>query len=62
MLRTQGVPPAQIDMFVSMLEKNPGLFTSIAKEIEERVKGGMSQMDASMQVMKKYEQELKELV
>jgi hypothetical protein len=62
MLRTQGVPEAQIDMFVKMIEKNPELFKTIAVEIQEKVKEGMSQMDAGMQVMKKYEQELKKLV
>lgn len=62
MLRTQGVPPEQIDMFVSMIEKNPELFKNIATEIQEKVKSGMSQTDASMQVMKKYEGELKKLV
>jgi len=62
MLRTQGVPEAQIDMFITMIEKNPELFKTIASEIQEKVKGGMSQMDAGMQVMKKYETELKKLV
>ena len=62
MLRTQGVPEPQIDMFISMMEKNPELFKTIAQEIQAKVKGGMSQMDAGMQVMKKYEQELKKLV
>jgi len=62
MLRTQGVPPAQIEMFVKMIEKNPELFKTIATEIQEKVKSGMSQMDAGMEVMKKYEQELKKLV
>jgi len=62
MLQTQGVPEAQIDMFIKMIEKNPELFKSIAEEIEAKVKGGMSQTDAGMQVMKKYEQELKKLV
>ena len=62
MLRAQGVPEAQIDMFIKMIEKNPELFKSIASEIEAKVKGGMSQTDAGMQVMKKYEQELKKLV
>ncbi|OGI95679.1 hypothetical protein A2917_00620 [Candidatus Nomurabacteria bacterium RIFCSPLOWO2_01_FULL_42_17] len=61
MLKAKGVPEAQIDMFVKMIEKNPELFKTIAKEIEEKVKGGMSQMDAGMQVMKKHEQELKKL-
>jgi hypothetical protein len=62
MLRTQGVPEAQIDMFVSMMEKNPELFKTIATEIQEKMKSGMSQNDAGMMVMKKYEQELKKLV
>lgn len=62
MLRTQGVPEAQIEMFTGMMEKNPELFKTIAKEIEEKVKEGTSQMDAGMQVMKKYEEELKKLI
>ena len=61
MLRTQGVPEAQIDMFITMIEKNPELFKTIASEIQEKVKGGMSQMDAGMEVMKKHEEELKKL-
>ena len=61
MLRTQGVPEAQIEMFVKMIEKNPELFKTIAEEIQTKVKGGMSQMDAGMEVMKKHEEELKKL-
>lgn len=61
MLRTQGVPEAQIEMFITMIEKDPELFKNIAIEIQEKVKGGMSQMNAGMEVMKKYEQELKKL-
>ncbi|MFA6076975.1 MAG: hypothetical protein WC735_02780 [Candidatus Paceibacterota bacterium] len=61
MLRGKGVPEAQIDMFVKMIEKNPELFQTIAKEVQEKVKGGMSEMDASMEVMKKHEEELKKL-
>ena len=62
MLRMKGVPEAQIDMFVGMMEKNPELFKTIAKEVEEKTKSGMSQEQASMLVMKKYEAELKKLV
>ena len=62
MLRTQGVPEPQIDMFINMMEKNPELFKTIAAEIQDKMKGGMSQMDAGMVVMKKYESELKKLV
>lgn len=62
MLRTQGVPEAQIDMFINMMEKNPELFKTIATEIQEKMKGGMDQTTAGIEVMKKYEQELKKLV
>ena len=61
MLRGKGVPEEQIDMLVSMMEKNPELFQTIAKEIQDKVKSGMSQMDAGLEVMKKYETELKKL-
>ena len=61
MLRTQGVPEAQIDMFISMMEKNPELFKTIAEEMQEKIKGGMDQNTAGMEVMKKYENELKKL-
>ncbi|KKW11305.1 MAG: hypothetical protein UY50_C0017G0021 [Parcubacteria group bacterium GW2011_GWA2_49_9] len=62
MLKAQGVPEAQIDMLIALMEKNPQLFQTIATEVQEKVKGGMSQMDAGMEVMKKYESELKKLV
>ena len=45
-----------------MMEKNPKLFETIAKEIQEKMKGGMDQKSAGLAVMKKYEKELKELV
>jgi hypothetical protein len=61
MLRGQGLPEAEIEMFVALIEKNPDLFKNIAEEVEAKVKSGMSQTDASMQVLKKYEEELKDL-
>ncbi|HPS21559.1 MAG TPA: hypothetical protein PLO44_02010 [Candidatus Paceibacterota bacterium] len=62
MLRKQGVPESQIDMVINMMEKNPELFKTIASEIQAKVKGGMDQMQASMEVMTKYEAELKKLI
>ena len=61
MLRSQGVPEAQIDTVINMMEKNPELFKTIALEIKEKTKSGMDQMTSSMEVMKKYESELKKL-
>jgi len=62
MLRTQGVPEAQVDMFITMIEKDPKLFENIAKEIKVKMDQGMDQQSASMEVMKKYENELKKLM
>ena len=62
MLRTQGVPEAQIDMFIKMMEKNPELFKNIAEEIQVKIKSGMDKMQAGTEVMKKYEEQLKKLV
>jgi len=62
MLRTQGVPAEQIELFIKMMEKDPKLFEKIALEIQEKVKGGMDQMQAGAQVMQKYEQDIKKLI
>jgi len=61
MLQKQGVPEAQIEMFVKMLEKDPELFKIIAGEMQDKIKTGMDQMQAGMEVMKKYEDRLKKL-
>ena len=62
MLRTQGVPAEQIDMFIKMMEEDPKLFEKIALEIQEKVKGGADKMQAGMEVMQKYEADLKQLI
>jgi hypothetical protein len=61
MLRTQGVPPAQVDMIINMMEKDPALFKKITEEVQVKIKGGMDQMQAGMQVMEKYKEELRKL-
>jgi hypothetical protein len=58
----QGVPEAQINMFIGMMEKNPELFKKIAEETKAKMDAGQDQTSASMEVMKKYETELKKLV
>ena len=61
MLKRKGVPEAQIDMLMSMMEKNPELFKKIAKEIKAKTKAGQSEMSASMEVMRKYQGEIQKL-
>ena len=62
MLRKQGVPEPQIDMFIKMMEKDPELFKSIAEETKAKMDAGQDQQTASIEVMKKYESELRKLV
>ena len=52
MLKSQlkGMPEAQQDMIISAVEKNPKLFEDIAKEAQEKIKGGMNQQAATMPV------------
>lgn len=61
MLKRQmkGVPPEEQEKIFTMIEKNPDFFMKIAEETQEKVKGGMSQQDAMMMVMKNHQEELK---
>jgi len=62
MLKAQGVPDAQIDMFINMMEKDPELFKKIAEEIGERIKKGEDKMVAGQAVMQKYQDDIKKLM
>lgn len=56
------VPPEQQEKMIAMVEKNPELFQKIAAEVQEKMKGGMDQMGATMEVMKNYQEELKKIM
>ncbi len=58
MLKAQGVPEDQIDLFIGMMEKNPELFKSIALEVREKMKEGKDQMTATMEVVEKHKNDL----
>ncbi len=61
MLKKQmkGVPEAEQEKFLTLIEKNPDFFMKIAQEVQEKTKGGMGQQEAMMMVMKAHEEELK---
>ena len=61
MLKGQGVPEEQIDMVLNMMEKDPDLFKKIAEEVQAKIKSGQDQMSASMEVMRKYQKQIKKL-
>ncbi|PCI19162.1 hypothetical protein COB64_04190 [Candidatus Wolfebacteria bacterium] len=58
-LKKNNVPQDQQDKIIDVLTSNPELFQKIAKEAEEKVKQGFDQQKAMMEVMKKYQHELK---
>lgn len=53
------LPPEQREKVKQAFMKNPELFEKIAKEIEALQKQGKNQMFASMEVMKKYEDQIR---
>ncbi len=55
------LPKEQREMLQVAVEKNPALFTKIAKEIEVLKKQGKPEMYAAHDVMKKYQKEMQEL-
>ncbi len=57
---TKNLPKDQAEMLQAAVEKNPKLFEKIAKEIDELKKSGKPEMYAALDVMKKYQKELKE--
>ncbi len=64
MLKRQmkGVPEAEQERIFAMIEANPDFFGKIAAETQEKIKGGMSQHDATMAVMQKHQEELKKML
>jgi exosome complex RNA-binding protein Rrp4 len=64
MLRSKlkGLPPAEQDRIVDLVEKNPEFFKKIGDEVQKRIKSGKSEMEATMQVMRENQAELQKLM
>jgi hypothetical protein len=64
MLKSQmkGVPEAEQQKMMDMVEQNPDLFMNIAKEVEAKMKEGKDQRAATMEVVEKYQADLKGLL
>lgn len=64
MLKNQlkGIPEDQQEKIIQAVEKNPKLFADIATEVQEKIKGGMDQQAATMEVMMKHKDELQALM
>ena len=64
MLRSKlkALPEADRAKVIAIIEKKPELFVRIAKEIQEKPKTGMSEMDASITVMNFHKAEIRDLL
>jgi hypothetical protein len=56
------VPADQQEKIFAMIEKNPDFFQKIAVEVQEKMKQGKDQMTATMEVMSKYQDDLKGMI
>ncbi len=64
MLKKQmkGVPEADIDKFIAMVEKNPDFFKQVAEEAQVKIKAGMGQQEAVMAVLQDKQTELQQVM
>jgi len=57
------VPPQQQEAIIAAVQENPEFFQNIAKEIEHKQKHeNKSQLEATMEVMRKYQGEMQKLM
>lgn len=54
----KNLPEAQREQIMKIVEKNPKLFETIAKEIDAKTKAGMDKNLASVSVMRAHQKEL----
>lgn len=64
MLKSQlkNVPEAEQEKILKVISENPELFTKIAGEIQAKIKEGKGQMEASLEVLGQYQNELKSIL
>lgn len=60
--KLKGVSKEDQDKIFAMLEKNPDFFQKIGGEVEEEMKKGKDQMAATMEVVKRHENDLRGLM
>jgi len=60
--KLKGMPEAQQEQVLQMVEKNPDFFKKIGDEIEKRKKSGETEMEAAMHVMREYQSEFQKIM
>lgn len=61
-LKSAGVPEAEMDRLLEIVEKNPDFFKEIAIAAQEKMKTGLGQQEAVMAVLQEKQEELKKVV
>lgn len=60
--KMKGVPAADQERIFNALDKNPEFFQKIAEEVQVKMKSGKGQQEAVMEVLGKYQDELKKIM
>ncbi len=60
--KMKGVSPAEQERILALVEKNPDFFKMIGEEVEAKKKSGKSEMEATMEVMRKHQSDFQKLM
>lgn len=60
--KMKDVPAKDQEKIFAMLEKNPKFFQTIAEEVQQKVKSGMEQQKAVMEVINSHKDELQKIM
>ncbi len=60
--KMKDMPEAEQEKMIKLVTENPELFQKIALQIQAKMKEGKDQMAASMEVMQKYQEEIKKIM
>jgi Na+-translocating ferredoxin:NAD+ oxidoreductase RnfG subunit len=58
----KGVPEEQQQKIMALIEQDPDFFKEIGEKIQEEIKKGKGQMEATMSVMKEHREKLAKLM
>lgn len=60
--KMKGVPEAEQEKILNAMDKHPEFFKMIGEEIKAKKKSGKSEMEASMEVMRKHQSQFQQLL
>ncbi|MDB5254621.1 MAG: hypothetical protein JWL80_687 [Parcubacteria group bacterium] len=60
--KMKGVPEAEQQKIMALLEKNPDFFKKIGEEVEKRKKSGQDEMKATMEVMREHQSDFQKIM